>query len=293
MTYIPTCKTYFSGAGGLDLAFASEDIDVIQSLEIDKTCVETLRMNFNHPVVEADIRNIEVLNQPRSDIMAMTFPCTKYSTLADIHGARTGDELFLHAFRHLALEKPEAYVVENVPGMRKFPIVMEAMSKLPDYYVNVFCPVDALTWLPQRRARLVLIGTKKPFAISAPTGTTRITLKDILEPHPEIHIPKNVYSRMKGKYRDKPIISDPDDFNAVAPTCMAHYAKDRGTRLLKDKRFKMGVRPYTVREYARLQGFFDTFQFAGTENEQYRQIGNAVPIPMFRWVAKELKSYFN
>lgn len=293
MSYTPTCKSYFSGAGGLDLAFSSEGIDIIQSLEIDKTCIETLRMNFTHQVVHHDIRNIEVLKQPKSDIMAMTFPCTKYSAIADIKGTRTGDELFLHSFRHIALEKPEAYVVENVPGMRKFPVVMEAMSKLPDYYVSVFCPVDALTWLPQRRKRLVLIGTKKPFSIQAPTGTTKLKLRDILEKDPDVHIPKNVYSRLNGKYRDKPIISDPSDVGAYAPTCIAHYGKDRGTRLLKDKRFKMGVRPYTVREYARLQGFFDNFRFAGTEAEQYQQIGNAVPIPMFQWVARQLKTYFN
>jgi DNA (cytosine-5)-methyltransferase 1 len=44
---------------------------------------------------------------------------------------RTGDDLFLHFFRHVAIRRPELYVVENVPGMRKFPVVMEAMTKLP------------------------------------------------------------------------------------------------------------------------------------------------------------------
>ena len=40
------------------------------------------------------------------------------------------------------MQRPEVYVVENVPGMKKFPVVMEAMSKLPDYYVSVFCLVQ-------------------------------------------------------------------------------------------------------------------------------------------------------
>ena len=75
---------------------------------------------------------------------------------------------FLHFFRHIAIEKPEMYIVENVPGMKKFKVVMEAMTKLPDYYVNVFCPVDASNWLPQKRKRLILIGTRKAFSISAP-----------------------------------------------------------------------------------------------------------------------------
>jgi hypothetical protein len=41
----------------------------------------------------------------------------------------------------------------------------------------------------------------------------------------------------------------------IAATCVAYYAKDLSTRLVADARFPRGVRPYTVREYARLQEF--------------------------------------
>lgn len=290
--YKPTAKTYFSGCGGLDLGLMMAGIDVKQSLEIDPIFSASLRLNFGHEVITADIRHQLVLSQDQTDIMAFTYPCTKYSPIADIHGTRTGDELFLHAFRHIAIERPEAYIVENVPGMRKFPVVMEAMTKLPDYFINVFCPIDAMLWLPQKRARLILIGTKRNIRISPPANTVRVKLKDIIEKNPQVHIPKNVYSRMKGKYRDKPIISDPK-LDHLAPTCVAHYSKDRGTRLIVDKNFKMGVRPYTVREYARLQGFPDNFVFAGTEAQQFVQIGNAVPPPMAHWAGKEVMKCFN
>lgn len=94
---------------------------------------------------------------------------------------------------------------------------------------------------------------------------------------------------MNGQYRDKPIISDPDT-DDLAPTCVAHYAKDKGTRLVKDGN---RIRPYTVKEYARLQGFPDWFVFSGTNNDAYRQIGNAVPVPMGRWIGSQIKKYFN
>jgi DNA (cytosine-5)-methyltransferase 1 len=44
------------------------------------------------------------------------------------------------------------------------------------------------------------------------------------------------------------------------------------------------TRPFTVREYARIQTFPDSWQFAGSLSSQYRQIGNAVPVNL----AKEI-----
>lgn len=296
MMYKPTAKGYFTGAGGMEIGLMQAGIKVQQSLDLDKDAIDAMMLNthyFNHKVLHKDIKDITVLEQDRSDIIVGTYPCTKYSAIADIHGARTGDDLFLHFFRHIAIERPEAYVVENVPGMKKFKVVMEAMTRLPDYYVNVFCPVDALNWLPQKRKRLILIGTKKPFFISAPQPVyNRIRLKDIIEKNPVYDMPGYVNSRLSGMYRDKPIIVDPADPNAYAPTCVAHYAKDLGTRLIKDKKVMFGVRPFTIREYARLQGFPDDFHFP-EKRSSYKLIGNAVPVHMGRWVGDQLMSYFN
>lgn len=277
-----TAKSYFSGAGGMDLGIEESGINIIESYEIDKKCCNTLRKNFKHHVNEAVITQITVLDQNDADVYIGTFPCTRYSTIADISGTRTGDDLFLHFFRHIALAQPEMYVVENVPGMLKFKVVMEALTKLPDYYVRVECPVNANMWLPQERKRLILIGSKKPFTNFDYPDSQPLKLKDIIEKDASIDIPQYVYNRINGKYRDKPIISDPDN-DDLAPTCVAHYAKDKGTRLIKDGK---RIRPYTVREYARLQGFPDWFKFCGTDSEAYRQIGNAVAVPMGRWIGK-------
>lgn len=287
--FIITAKSYFSGAGGMDYGIEEAGIKVIQSYEIDPACCDTLRNNFNHEVCQKDIKQITVLDQPEADIYIGTFPCTRYSTAADISGSRTGDDLFLHFFRHVALAKPEMYVVENVPGMRKFRVVMEALTKLPDYYVRVECPVDASEWLPQKRKRLILIGTKKEFNNLDYPESKPIKLKDILEKNPDINIPDYVYKRLSGKYRDKPIISDPEA-DDIAPCAVAHYAKDVSTRLVKDGN---RVRPYTPREYARLQGFPDSFKFAGSDSDIYRQVGNAVAIPMARWVGQQAVKYFH
>ena len=220
-------NSYFSGAGLFDIGLRDGGLKIQQSFEIDKICCETLRKNFDHDVIESDISQKLVFDDEECDVMVGTFPCTRYSTAADIHGTRTGDDLFLHFFRHLALRQPEIYVVENVPGMRKFAVVMEALSRMPDYYATVFCPIKAEAWLPQKRDRLILIGSKKPFLWQEPAPGKPVPLSEIMEDAADMKVPDSVISRIKGKYRDLPIISDPESGDK-APTCVAHYAKDRG-----------------------------------------------------------------
>ncbi len=293
--YTPTAKGYFSGCGGMEIGLQQAGIQLIQSLDLDPEATACMKANghyFSHPILTEDIKDKPVLKQPQSDIIVGTYPCTKYSPIADIHGTRTGDDLFLHFFRHIALEKPEMYIVENVPGMKKFPVVMEAMTKLPDYYVSVFCPVDASNWLPQRRKRLILIGTKKPYPISEPKQMkNRPRLKDLLEKNPNVEMPDYVVRRINGKYRDHPIVVDPHLVDAIAPTCVAHYSKDLSTRLVKDNTAPHGMRPFSVREYARLQGFPDDFHF-DNKRSSYRLIGNAVPVQMGKWVGENAMRYF-
>ncbi len=114
----------------------------------------------------------------------------------------------------------------------------------------------------------------------------------MLEKNPDVEMPDYVISRINGKYRDLPIIIDPNLSDAMAPTCVAHYSKDLSTRLLKDSNTKYGLRPFSVREYARLQGFPDDFHFEN-KRSSYRLIGNAVPVQMSKWIGLHAKKYFN
>lgn len=287
----PLVNSHFSGAGLMDLGLALSGLHLQQSFEMDPHCCATLRANFKHEIVCCDIQQKTVAAEKPCDVMVATYPCNKYSLAGELHGVRTGDDLFLHYFRHLAIKRPELYALENVPGMRKFPVVMEAMTQLPDYYVNVFCPVSSHLWLPQRRDRLIIIGSRRPFTWRQPESTRRVSLQEIIEEAPQVEVPQYVYKRIKGRYRDKPIISDPARGD-LAPTCVAHYEKDSSTRLVVDKNFRHGVRPYTMREYARLQGVPDWFQFIGPGRTAFKMIGNGVSVPVAQWLGGEIMRYF-
>ena len=117
-------------------------------------------------------------------------------------------------------------------------------------------------------------------------------MRDIIESDPLFEMPDYVIARINGKYRDKPIIVDPELSDSIAPTCVAHYSKDLGTRLVRDRKSKYGVRPFTIREYARLQGFPDDFIFPENKNS-YKLIGNAVAIDVGRWAGEKAMRYFN
>lgn len=53
------------------------------------------------------------------------------------------------------------------------------------------------------------------------------------------------------------------------------------------------TRPLTVREYARIQTFPDEWSFEGTISDQYKQIGNAVPVNLAYAIGRSLIRLFN
>jgi DNA (cytosine-5)-methyltransferase 1 len=71
-----------------------------------------------------------------------------------------------------------------------------------------------------------------------------------------------------------------------ARTVMAHLGKDSYSHIHYDSN---QARTISVREAARLQSFPDGFQFCGTMNPAFRQIGNAVPPLMALALARDMR----
>ena len=49
------------------------------------------------------------------------------------------------------------------------------------------------------------------------------------------------------------------------------------------------IRKMTPREWARLQGFPDSFEFVVSDASLYKQFGNSVTVPVIEAIAKEIK----
>jgi DNA (cytosine-5)-methyltransferase 1 len=76
------------------------------------------------------------------------------------------------------------------------------------------------------------------------------------------------------------------DSGKPSPTLVAHMAHD-----CSDFIHPWYDRPLTVREAARLQSFDDTYRFCGSEYQQLKQVGNAVPPLLVTALAKQIRQH--
>lgn len=96
------------------------------------------------------------------------------------------------------------------------------------------------------------------------------------------------------------ILNDNDIANAIVIGGMG-----RERNLIVDKRLKdftpitnikgevnrKGIRRMTPREWARLQGFPDSFSFPVSDAQAYKQLGNSVAVPAVMATAKQIITY--
>ena len=82
------------------------------------------------------------------------------------------------------------------------------------------------------------------------------------------------------KKRSKPTYGCIIDKNDVSRTILCTYSRMPRLFVSVKNKNKYYLRPYTIKELARIQGFPDNFVFTGTDISKITQIGNAIP-PIF------------
>ena len=298
----------FAGIGGMRIAFEKSGGRCVFSSEWNKFSQQTYEANFGD-VPDGDITKIKARDIPNHDILVGGFPCQPFSiagvsskkALGRKHGFEdeTQGTLFFDIARIIREKKPKAFLLENVKNLKShdkgntFRVIMKVLREDLGYDVH-YKIVDASSVVPQHRERIFIVGFRKPMDFEFPKLIDkRPKLGDILE--------KNVdgkYTLTDGTWkalqRHKEIHSKKGngfgysmaDRDSIAKTLSARYYKDGAEILIPQG--KKNPRRLTPRECALLMGFPKSFKIQVSDNQAYRQFGNAVVVPVVKEIAKSI-----
>lgn len=306
-----TAIDLFAGCGGTALGLENAGLDHIMLNEFDKHAAATLRLNKPEwNVIEDDIANVDFKQyKGKVDVIEGGFPCQAFSYA----GRKLGFEdargtLFYQFARAIKEAQPKIAIGENVRGLLTHEngrTLRTMVGILQDLGYNVAYKVLRAQYLdvPQKRERLVIIAVRKDIGshILYPREKDyTISLREAIGDKPSA--PGQEYSEKKkkvldlvpegGYWRDLP--KDVQKEYMMASYYMGGGKTGMARRLAwnepsltlvctpaqkqTERCHPEETRPLNVREYARIQSFPDEWQFAGSVSQQYKQIGNAVPV---------------
>jgi DNA (cytosine-5)-methyltransferase 1 len=299
----------FAGAGGLALGLENAGLSHELLVEIDKNAAETLKLNrpkWNVSCIDAREVSYKGI---KADIVTGGFPCQAFS----FAGKKLGFEdargtLFFELARAVKEIKPKIAVGENVKGLlrhengKTLSAMIDIMDELGYKVVTKVLRAQYLD-VPQKRERLIILcirkGLKLPFIFPKEKDYT-VSLRDALVEVPVSEGQTYPIKKQKilerippgGYWRDLPDKLQREYMGASyfmggGKTGMARRLSwDEPSLTLTcapaqkqtERCHPEETRPLTVREYARIQSFPDTWEFFGASTSQYKQIGNAVPV---------------
>lgn len=156
------CGFTFSGIGGFELAAQCMGWELVWSNEINPWCCQVLRKNFNHDIIERDIREIGPDNLPPVDIICGGFPCKQTSVGAAIHGKRKGLDgkdsgLWWEYLRLMRLFRPLWGVAENTGGVKKWDNTIQDSLERIGYRVSRLYFEASDFGYPHKRGRYIYV----------------------------------------------------------------------------------------------------------------------------------------
>ena len=301
----------FAGCGGLDLGFKNAGFNIIWANDNNKKVQETYR--YNHKEAELVIKSLVDIKSeeiPECDVIIGGPPCQSWSLAGAMKGKEDSrGQLFYEYVRVIKDKRPMAFVAENVKGIvskahiNSFNEIVD-MFKEAGYTVT-YKLVNAKNYgVPQDRERVFIVGIRNDLGVTYefpnPTNSegNYVTLETAigdLRDNPGEWIVGSFSPIFMSRNRRR-------SWNEVAFTVQAsgrqtqiHPDSPEMEKVDKDKwKFKeeenKKVRRMSVRECARIQTFPDEFEFLGNPiNENYKMIGNAVPVKLAQAVATNLK----
>jgi len=117
-----TLGSLFAGIGGFELAATWAGIEPIWSNEIDSYCCKVLNKNFNHEIIEKDIREIGKHNLKRVDIISGGDPCQPNSVAGLGKGKEDHRFLWPQMFR-IIRELHPPWIINSFTSLSKSSII--------------------------------------------------------------------------------------------------------------------------------------------------------------------------
>lgn len=318
----------FAGAGGLSIGLKMSGWDVRVAVEYEASAVETHRRNMPDVIhLCDDIRDIDFVEYAgKIDLVAGGPPCQPFSVSGKQLGKLDARDMVPEFVRVVREVRPTAFLLENVQGLtltRFMPYLQERINDLKNLGYEVHWQVlNAADYgVPQNRRRLFVIGVPPgtkfefPKPTHGPNGEQRYrTVADALAGcmTSDANRAKVVYAKnpilrrsayagmlLNGKGRPLNMNAPSHTIPATAGGNRTHILDPQGVLLAYHKELLsgglarqgevVGCSRLTVSQSARLQTFPDWFEFVGRKNQQYAQIGNAVPPDLAATVGRALK----
>lgn len=292
----------FAGIGGIRLGFEgdSNNTQCVYSSEWDKFAQQTYEANF-HVKPDGDITKVSASSIPNFNVLLAGFPCQPFSSIGKREGFANATQgtLFFDVLRILKYHMPEAFLLENVPGLltiqhgETFKIIISALKEA-GYSVHHTVLEASDFGLAQSRKRVIIVGFRNDLDDSKfefPKGNGKYTaIKDILEDDPHGYtISKKLQENYLFKKDDgRPYVVDKNS-DGLAKTLNSSYHKIQRLTGTFVRGGDTGLRLLSELECKRLQGFPDDFKIPVSRTQMYRQMGNSVAIPMIKAVSDNLK----
>jgi DNA (cytosine-5)-methyltransferase 1 len=313
---------------GLNCLFANDiDRDSCKTLKENRPNWHVVNKDI-HEITDNEFKKLK-----GADVVSGGFPCQAFSYAGKKMGFNdTRGTLFYEFARAVKIIKPQICIAENVRGLishdngNTLKTIIDVMENDIGYEVINPQMCQAIFYeVPQKRERLFLIGIKKgsglrfnyPDKISEP-----YTVKDALKKGRlyKTNVPKaefQKYTKRKqqimskvpggGNWRNLPEklqkeymggsyhlgggktgIARRLSWDEPSLTLTTAPAMKQTERAHPEEN-----RPLTYREYARIQTFPDKWKFIGSLNSKYKQIGNAVPVNLAKYIGYEIINSLN
>lgn len=312
----------FAGIGGFRVAMQSLGGKCVFTSELDEKAQLTYKANFGDAPFGDITKEITKQYIPDNfDVLCAGFPCQAFS----IAGRRGGFEdtrgtLFFEVAEIIKRKKPKAIFLENVKGLinhgqgKTLATILNVLRNDLGYFVPEPQILNAKNFgVPQNRERIFIVGFRKDLKVTdfdypKPTDK-KVSFIDVREEKvvPAKYYLSNQYLstliRHKERHESKgngfgyEVIKDDGVANAIVCGGMGrernlivdHRLKDyTPTTNIKGEINRQGIRKMTPREWARLQGYPDTFVIPVADASAYKQFGNSVAVPAIKATAEKI-----